>query len=278
MLSRAFSSAAVVIYMASVSLADEDASTKAPSEPPSIEGLWQGSWGGGEADGAIMTPVLAELFIQGNRVEARGLPNVGSLSGRIRIDNAAKAVRITPNVEANQPAAKPMDFAYRIEDDRLTLTDSEKRAISFGRCRIERDALANVTVEFVASTGIDEAGNLLVTEVTVLRGNGIAQTYFNPHETKLKTKQATVLMVQKAGLKEISLKEARALIQDSTPVAIVYRPGDRPLPQNLFCSELFRDLGPAAPDSDAVIRTVARILRPGALLFVLSSKENVPVP
>jgi hypothetical protein len=37
-------------------------------------------------------------------------------------------------------------------------------------------------------------------------------------------------------------------------------------------------MGAPAPDSDAVVQTFARLLKPGTLIFVLSARENVPVP
>jgi hypothetical protein len=55
-----------------------------------LEGLWSGSWGGGERDGVVFQPVNAELVIQGDHVELYGFHNVSRLSGTVRFDAAAK--------------------------------------------------------------------------------------------------------------------------------------------------------------------------------------------
>jgi hypothetical protein len=82
--------------------------------------------------------------------------------------------------------------------------------------------------------------------------------------------------VEETGLKKIPLAEARRLIRTSMPVVVAYRPDDRPLPHQLH--ELWKEMGPAMPDSDAVSQTFLRILRPGTLVFILSARDNITVP
>lgn len=134
----------------------------------------------------------------------------------------------------------------------------------------------NAAIEFVAATEINDAGDLLVTEFTVLRAGRTGATYFQPANRSLKTAQATVLLVQDAGLKAVTLDEARRLIRVTTPVAVSYRQEDRPAPHQFH--ELWKDMGPSPPDSAAVRQTFARMLRPGTLVFILSARENVPLP
>jgi hypothetical protein len=276
MLCRALSIAVVAGSIVSILLADDPVPANTPSGRASIEGLWQGFWGGGEADGVIRLPAMAELFIEGDRVEARGLPNIGSLIGRIRADDTIKTIRMTPKANApDQPAPKPLDFTYQIKDDRLTLVDAEKRPISFARRSITRDALANTELEIVTANGIDDAGNLLVTEFTVLKRDEAEGFYFNPHDGKRPIKDVNVLLVQRDGLKKISVNQARAVIHDPMPVAITYRPHEPPLPPELGGGELFKDFGRAQPDSDAVLKTLSRVLRPGTLVFVLSAPRRI---
>ena len=40
-----------------------------PSAPKSIEGLWSGPWGGGERNGVVLQPVMAELSIKGRMIQ-----------------------------------------------------------------------------------------------------------------------------------------------------------------------------------------------------------------
>jgi hypothetical protein len=85
-----------------------------------------------------------------------------------------------------------------------------------------------------------------------------------------------VFLVQETGLKKIAMAEARGLIRNTTLVAVSYRQDDQPLPPQFH--ELWKDMGPLPPDSDAVQQTFTRMLRPGTLVFVLSARENLPVP
>jgi hypothetical protein len=242
-----------------------------------IEGLWSGFWGGGAADGVVFQPVIAELFIKGDHAELHGFRNVGRLAGTVRLDAGAKRLRITPAAEAGGlPAPKAVEYAYEIKADTLTLTDADKFSVSLKRHRVAQDPLANAQVDLVAATGINDAGDLLVTEFTALRAGRAGATYFQPENRSLKTRQATVLLVQDTGCKEVTVDEARRLIRPSTPVAVTYRDDDRPRPPQLH--ELWKEMGPPAPDSEAVGQTFSRLLRPGTLVFILSARENVPVP
>ncbi len=241
-----------------------------------IEGLWSGSWGGGDIDGVVYQPVMAELFVTGDHVELCGFPNVDRLAGTVRFDESAKRIQIAPTVDAGGQPAKAIDYAYQIKADELTLTDSDKSPITLDRQPTVQDPLANVRVDFVAATGINAAGDLIVTEFSMLRAGRDEVTYFKPLNWPLKTQQATVLLVQEAGCKQVTLAEARRRIREPTLVVVAYRHDDRPKRHRLH--ELWKDIGPPAPDSEAVSRTFSRILRPGTLVFVLSARENVVEP
>lgn len=224
-----------------------------------------------------MLPAMAELFIEGDTARMRGFPNVGRIDGTIRIDDRTKKIAITPQAKAsNQPAAKALEYTYDLKGDKLTLSGADQAAISMDRQRVERDALPRLKVDFVTATGIDDAGDLLVTEYTELEAaQPTAATYFSSHESKLTTKEGTAFLVQKDGLKKISLTEARALLRRPRLVAITCRQ-DSPQPPDLSGSELFKDIGPIQPDSDAGLKSLARLLQPGLLVFVLSEFQNRP--
>jgi hypothetical protein len=225
----------------------------------------------------VFQPVIAELFIRGEQLEITGFPHVGRLTGTVRFDAGAKRLRITPAPAAGvQPAPKALEYAYEVKRDRLTLTDGDRTTITLQRLHVVQKPLANAQVEFVAATGINDAGDLLVTKFTVLRAGRTGTTYYRPEKQLLSTKQATVLLVQETGLKKVTIEEARRLVGKAPPVVVAYRQDDRPSPPPSH--ELWKDLGSPLPDTEAVGQTFARVLRPGTLVFVLSARENVPRP
>ena len=268
---------AVAVCLVGVACPDDVTAQDPAGDAKAIEGLWSGSWGFGVANGVVFQPVLAELFIKGNHIELHGFRSVGNLTGTVRLDAGAKRMRITPTAPAGgQPAPKAIEYAYEIMGDRLTLTDGDKVPVVLQKHRVAENPLANARVELVTATGINDAGDLLVTEFTVLRAGRVGATYFQPENRSLKTKQATVFLVQEAGVKKVTIDEARRLIRESTPVVVSYRQDDRPSPHQFH--ELWKDMGPPPPDSEAARQIYSRILRPGTLVFVLSARENVPVP
>jgi hypothetical protein len=265
---------AVAICLIGVSCPDV-AAQDPPSDSKVIEGLWSGSWGGGERDGVVFQPVRAELVIQGDHVEMYGFRNASRLTGTVRLDAGARRMRITPTA-GGLPAPKVIDYTYEIKGDLLTLIDGDAVSTTLQKHRVVQSPLANAQVEFIAATGIDDSGDLLVTEFTVLRAGRSGATYFQPVDRSLKTNQATMLLVQEAGLKKVTVGEARGLIRKSAPVVVTYRRDDRPSPEQFH--ELWKDTGSPMPDNEVVWQTFARLLRPGTLVFVLSARENVPRP
>ncbi len=247
------------------------------SDSKPIEGLWYGSWGGGEADGVTCQPVIAELFISGDHVEVYGMRNVDRLSGTVRFDTSTRQMQITPAAgEDDQPRPKAIQYMYELKGDALTLIDSDKFSISFERVRVAQDPLGNAHVELVEATGINDAGDLLVTEFTVLQAGRAGVVYHRPENRSLKTRQATVRLVRESGWENVTVDEARKLICKSTPVVVAYRDDDRaPRHQN---HTLWTETGSPLPDGEEVWRTFSRILRPGTLVFILSARENAAQP
>jgi hypothetical protein len=240
-----------------------------------VQGLWIGSYGGGQRDGVTFQPAIAEMFIQGDQIEVYGYPS--NVAGTFRVDPKAKQLEITASDDAGGKATmKTHSYAYQVKGDELTIIVGGKPSITFRK----RDALqapqANAQVELVTAEEINKAGDLLVTEFSELEAGRVRATYFEPRRRTLKTQQATVLVVQKTGCKKISLAEARDLIRRPMPVVVTYRQDDRRPPEDW--RHLSKETGPAAPDGAAVGRTFSGLLQPGTLVFVLSAKENVPVP
>jgi hypothetical protein len=241
----------------------------------SVEGLWVGSYGGGQRDGVTYQPAIAEVFIQGDHIEVYGYPS--TVAGTFRLDPKAKQMKITASDESRgKGAARTLSYDYQVKGDELTITDSGKPSITFRRRDAVQHPMANAVVELVTAEGINQVGDLLVTEFSELEAGRVRATYFEPRKRSLKTQEAKVLVVQKTGCKKISLDEARSLIRRTIPVVITYRQDDlRPSGQ---WHHLSKEMGPAAPDGEAVGRMFSGVLQPGTLIFVLSAKENVPVP
>jgi hypothetical protein len=249
---------------------DQAANDPAP-EATAIEGLWSGFWGGWIHGEPAYRPETAELFIQGDYVELLNFPGVKKLTGSVRFDASAGQMHITPLPEAGAKTPKTIVFTYEVMANRLKLT-AGNASVTLEKYPVARDPLADARVEFVTATGINGAGDLLVVEYTVFGvGQGKA-TYFQPEKRCLKTKQGTVLLMQETGWKKVTVDEARQLIREATPVVVAYLHDECP-PGNPS-DTLRKGMGPARPDSEAVARTFARVLRPGTLVFVLSLREN----
>ena len=265
----------VAVCLMLIACAGDVASQDAASAAKSIEGLWSGAWGGGQRDGVVFQPVIAEMLIKGDYVEMCGFRNLGRLTGTVRLDARAKRMHITPAAgPGGQPRPKAIEFTYEINAEELTLTDADKVPVSLSRRRVAQNPLANVQIEFLIANGFNGSGELLVTEYRVLQASQAGGTYYQPQDRTLNTKQATILLMQEAGLKRVTVDEARGLIRKATPVAVTYRPDQR---QYRF-SELLQDVGTPRPDSEAVQQTLSRLLRPGTLVFILPASESIPQP
>lgn len=262
------------LYAAPAESVKQRASTRETADLPRIQGLWDGAWGGGQRDGVVFQPVIAQLFIEGDHIEWYGFRAPAQLRGTVRLDPRAKQVLVTP-AEGSGDRPKMVIFTYEVKGDRLTLTDGDKVALTLRRRDLARNPLANARVELVTASGFNDAGDLLVTEFTELRIGRAETKYFQPQQRSLKTRQALVLVVQESGCKQITVKQARGLLRESTPVAVVYRPDDPPQHQT---HELCKEMGPPRPDSQVVWQTFYRSLRPGTFVFILSASENLPRP
>jgi hypothetical protein len=262
------------LCFATISYSHEE-SGNAVQEVEAVQGLWVGSYGGGQRDGVVYQPALAELFIQGDHIEVSGYPS--TVAGTFRLDPKAKQIKVTCSDESNgKTIVSTLEYGYEIKGDKLTMSGGDKRSITFSKRDVVHDPLANVEIEIVTAQGINKAGDLLVTAYTELEAGQFRATYFETQRRSLKTKRATVFVVQKTGCKNVSLDEARGLLRESIPVVIAYcREDRRPSDPS---SQLAKKVGRPAPTGQAARRMFSRILQPGTLVFVLSAKENAPVP
>jgi hypothetical protein len=261
----------VAVCLLGVSCYADVAAQEPAPDAKAMEGLWSGFWGGWIHGEPRYRPTKAEFFLNGDHVELLSFPGVEKLTGSVRVDTCARQMHITPLTEAGAKAPKTVVLTYEVKEDRLKLTGGNG-SVTLQRDPVARDPSANVQVELVTATGINEAGALLVTEYTRFRVGQVKATYFQPEKRSLITKEATLLLVQETGWKKVSVDEARRLIREATPVVVAYQDDERPAVSQP--DTLRKGMGPARPDSEAVARTLARVLRPGTLVFILSRREN----
>jgi len=246
------------------------------TKPNPLDGLWHGSWGYGERDGVVFQPVIAEMVILGDSVELHGFRNIGALVGTVRFDADAGKLHVTP--QQSQPGETPpatIEFACRLDGDNLTLTDSENVPTSLTRRRTEDRPLADVQVEFVLATGIDEAGSLTVTKYSTVRVGQASKVAYEPQPRSLNVKNRPILLIMGSGLRKVTLEEARVVTSRPVPVAIAWS-DDEPVPGQTY--QLWKYAGAPRPDGQAAEQTLTRLLRPGTLVFVLPARDQVPLP
>ena len=145
MISRHLRVMAIVACLVSVMRPTDFSAEDRDDDSTRIEGLWSGSWGGGQNGRVVFQPVIAELFVQKNHVEFFGFPKVGRVAGNIRLDATRKRIHITPDIDAgSRPTPEAIEFEYQIEVDRLTLTSNDKTSITLQRCPVAEKPMANV--------------------------------------------------------------------------------------------------------------------------------------
>lgn len=259
---------------------DTGASSESPAEPVAaspLDGLWVGSWGGGEQGGAIFQPVLAELWVRDGRAELAGFPDAGRLAGVANVDESSARVRITPlNDTAEGAPPHALEFGYGLDGDTLTLTDGGGREIVLQRRHVVPRPAANTRAELVTVTGLTAAGELTIVEYGALAVGDSGVTFYEPRERTLTMRGASAWLAGEEGVSEITLEDARGRLREPASAVILYHADDVPPADGSYT--LWRDLGPPAADSEAVRQTLGRVVRPGTLVFVVSARENIPRP
>lgn len=266
---------ATLLCLFNIAHADDEQPNAARKAQP-LTGLWAGVWGGGEVDGVVFQPVNCEVAIRGNQIELFGLRNGQRISGTFRVDEKAKKIVIAPSVKQGDPAQKPVEYTYQLGKDDLTLIDSDKFPILLQRRDSALTGPANATVEFVQANELTEAGELSVTQFTALQTNHPGAEFLSAVTQNMILKKPVILLVQENDCKTLTLAAARERITKPTLVALTYRKITSPLADSGH--ELWKQVGPPSPLSDAVRETLSKTLRPGTLVFIVSGIEQMPVP
>jgi hypothetical protein len=253
----------------------QEAAVPPPDATGSLDGLWAGSWGGGERDGVVFQPVLAEMVIHGDEVEIHGFRQANRVSGTIKVDRATRQLRVTPKSTKDQ-AAPVIVFQYDITGDKLTLTDQDKVPVYLERRPVTKDQPASLAIEFVMAQKINDAGELLTSKVTSTRTLD-GRVRHHPEIRSYHLTNATVLLVQEANWKKLSMAEARKQLEQPSPVVLAFR-NQNDQQGDFQHHELWKSLRSPEPDSPAAGQMFLRMLRPGTMIFVLPGDEQVPLP
>lgn len=243
-----------------------------------VQGLWEGAWGGGQRNGVVFQPVIARLAIHGNRAEWWDLPQAENGQGTINLskDAKGKTLRLTSAVKPNGPAqGDAVDFSYLVNGTKLTLAVGEGRECSFTRIAVASPPLANVAVEFVMAEEIDKSGNLRITRLRSRHVASLKVDYFEPQSLNYSTNDASVFRVEKRELKKMTVDQARQLLSKPTPVVLTFRQNTSKPPQP---EERGQGQPSAQSDCEPGLAMFKSLLAEGTLVFVLPPEQRVPAP
>lgn len=238
-------------------------------ETNQLEGVWSGSWGGGETNGTVFQPVLADMLIRGDKIELSGFREADRLWGLVKVDPATKTIKVTS-------ATKVMEYKYKATRNSLTLTDSDDVSVQLQKRDLDFNPLADVRLELVTADEINDEGHLQITEYSALKFGRTDATFYEPMKRAFKTAEATIFSCEENGLKKITINQARQQHRPTLPVAIAYR-GDLD-PAFIESREFQKRLGSPQPDSEAALQTLGRTLRVGTLVFVFPARLATPEP
>lgn len=266
---------AMVLTLVSTTYADDAKTNSDLHDLKKLVGVWTGSWGGGESDGTIIQPVLARMVMGDGKIELAGFPGVGQIWGVVRIDPAACVIKITSAKTASSPS-KVIEYHYTLTDKSLEMNDSDNVPITLIKRSLERDPVASVRLELMSADGINDQGDLLVTQSTELVVGRFSRPYYESSRLVLKTNGSVVFVVEEAGMRKISVDEARKQIKPSTVVSVVFQIESTPEGAPGIAREA--RLGPPRPDSEAGLKSLSRALRPGMLVFLLPRQSLILEP
>lgn len=264
-MSRCIRGVAVLFVMVSVCRADQDT---VAVEAARFEGVWIGSWGGGERDGVVMQPVRAELVVRGSAFEASGLRNLGTGQGSLQVNPGQRTI-VLEQIRAGRKESHT--FRYAFSRDQLTLTDRENIEMRLERVKTEPNPHANLSVELVSASRFTAEGHLEVTRYTAVRAGRNTAPVYRPVTQVVSLDRGRVYLIEATSVQELSVTEARARLGEATPVVLAERP--QPLPGS---GALIETTGAIAPDSPEGMRTLQRLFRPGTLFVLVAESPIAP--
>jgi hypothetical protein len=265
----------MVLVISNVCAAEDSPLPDRATVAKQFDGVWSGSWGGGERNGKVFQPVLAEMLIRGDKIELIGFRAANQLWGLVKIDPATKTIKVT-SARTGTSLSKVIEYKYEATPRSLTLTDSDNVSIQLQKRQLDLNPLADVRLELVTADGINDKGHLQITEYSALKFGRTDVIFYEPITRAFMTQEATVLIVEENGLKKITIDEARKQLQPAAAVAIAYRTDFDPAAKE--GREFQARLGSPQPDSEAALRTLGRTLRVGTFVVVFPARLAIPDP
>ena len=271
----------VCVFLVDVVKPDEAPPDKSAAAPKALHGLWRGSWGrsGREDDGVVYMGSVGELYIGSGRAASKGLP-IPDGTGAIVLhsDGKRRWARFTYSVkEKGKPQQKPVDFSCEIRGDELTITiGDEGGSFSLTRVTVKETPFADINVDFEMARGVDGEGNLLATKFSAIRVGDRGPELPSRVSFARPLRNAHIYRVEENGAKKTTVEEVRRLLREPAPVVIASRSARNGTP--MVDWRLSKKLGTLHPDSEAGLKTLTRLLKPGTLVFVVPEAERVPIP
>lgn len=272
---RLFFQLIMLLVLFSTSFGDDSDPNLERQDVKRLEGIWAGSWGGGESDGRILQPVLAKMVLGDGKIELAGFPGVGQAWGLVRVDAAAKAIKIT-TAKTELSASKVLEYRYRFTDQTLEITDGQNPSLTLIKRQLERNPSVDIRIELMSADGINEQGDLMVTQFTELKFGRFARTDHESSRLTLKTKGGEVFLVENTEMKKLSIDVARKQLKPATVVGVAFQVQRGPMAVPGIAEEV--RLGPPRPEGEAGLKTIAKALRPGTFVFILPSQSLVAEP
>ncbi len=269
----------VGVLLVDVVESGEELPNQSADDLKALQGLWKRSWGrsGREDDGVFYMGSVGELYIGSGRAASKGIPILDG-TGAVVLHSSGKhrRARFTYFLEEKgKPKKKPVDFSYEIEGDKLTITiGDEGGGFSLTRVTVEETPFADINASFEMARGVDREGNLLLTTYSAMRIGDDGPELPAPSSLVRPLKNAHIYRVEENDAKKITVEEARGFLREPTPVVIAGRSARNGHVSSLL-SKRFRTL---QPDSEAGLKTLTHLLKPGTLVFVIPDAERGRAP
>jgi hypothetical protein len=176
----------------------------------------------------------------------------------------------------DKPRQKSVNFSYVRSGEMLTLKIGENdKHLSLKRIAVKQAPFANLNVHFETARGIDTEGNLLVTTYDTIQVGDRGPELHAPFSSVRVLANANIYQVEENGAKEITVEEVGRLLGNPTPVVVASRGARKAKPRGW---DLSNRLGKLHADSEAGLKTLTRLLRPGTLVFVLPDTKRILPP
>lgn len=246
------------------------------SESPTVlDGLWSGSWGGGESGGVVYQPVVAHLAFEGTVVDLENFPGMQSLNGSFVFNRDRQTVALSARGSAeSEPPEHIITLQYLPDRDVLSLAGAAGRSLVLHRETATGAVPGNLQLELLEATGINERGDLQVNDVARVSHRVFQKAHYRRLPRVVALAEATIVRVNGSDVSEVGIETARQQLVQPQPVALMFRvEGElrEPAAPGQTAAQL--------PSVDEAVRSMlSRSLAPGTLVFLLPPQARIPQP